>query len=108
MPTHKLGFVGAKFRPSGLQLVQQLQNRHPVLLVREPTNTHDPNAVAVYVPIGYIPAAQAKQWADQIDTIQPRGCVAATLVGYSSIELITPAPHPFILGHEKSDDDIPF
>lgn len=111
MPIHKLGFVGAHFRPAGLDIVRVLENRHPCLLIREPENQHDKNAIAIYVPIGYVPKAQAAVWADQMDTLVPRRTVAATIIAGKSIELITPAlapARPQGTAEEVTDDDIPF
>lgn len=42
----------------------------PALLVREPSNSHDPHAVAVYVdgkPVGYIPKKDNQALAKRID-----------------------------------------
>lgn len=103
MPINKLGFVGAKYRPAGEALVRQLEPRHPVLLIREPTNPKDPNAIAVYVQIGYVPKAQAAQWASQIDTLTPRFTTAATMIVGRSIELVTPRDEPRLLIEQHSD-----
>lgn len=56
-----LGLVGTKYRPSGPAILKCLEDDHPICLVREPENPHDPNAIAVYVQIGYIPANQASR-----------------------------------------------
>lgn len=112
MPKHELGFVGSKHRPKGVDIVRQMDDRHPVLLVREPENPYDPNAIAVYVQIGYVPKAQAAAgWADQLDTLVPRRTVAAMLVARSKVEVITPRPNPQprdLQAHAESDDEIPF
>lgn len=47
----------------------------PVVLIREPDNPHDPNAIAVHVPslgeimgkVGHVPAALAKRFAPHLD-----------------------------------------
>lgn len=75
-----LTLVGTKFRKAGLKLLAATEDRHPVLLVREPGNKVDPNAIAVYVPIGYIKAAEAATWAAQFDTLNPVGTVPGLLV----------------------------
>lgn len=83
-----LTLVGTKFRPAGPKLLAATQIRHPVLLVREPKNQHDKNAIAVYVAIGYVKATEAKEWADQIDTLNPVGTVPGMLIGpESNIEI---------------------
>lgn len=75
-----LTLVGTKFRKNGLRLIGAMEQNHPVLLVREPQNPHDPNAIAVYVAIGYIAASEAKDWAAQLDTLNPVGTVHGLLV----------------------------
>jgi len=84
---YKFGLVGTQFRPRGLDIVNQMDSLHPALLVREPENKFDPNAVAVYVQIGYIPKAQAAAWASQLDTLEPRVTHYCEVRGGRSVEL---------------------
>jgi 2-keto-3-deoxy-6-phosphogluconate aldolase len=61
--------VGMNFTKSE-DFVKNLQAGMPVVLIREPTNAYDPNAVAVWIEgrrVGYIPKAQNKVLAAFID-----------------------------------------
>jgi len=88
------GLVGSRFRPNGIQLVNAMADEHPVLMVREPDNLHDPNAIAVYVQIGYVPANQAAYWASQLDTQAGLPAVKAKLKYRRTIEIEVPdKPH---------------
>lgn len=77
-----LTLVGTKFRKAGLRILGILDDRHPVLLVREPQNQFDPNAIAVYVPIGYVKKEEAAQWAAQFDTLNPVGTFEGKLIDF--------------------------
>jgi len=65
-----LNLVGMKYRPPADLLVPQIPTGTEVLLVREPGNAHDPNAIAVYLHLGYIKATQAFEIAERIDMSQ--------------------------------------
>lgn len=80
MPKSLLTLVGMKFRKQGLKILALMEQNHPVLLVREPDNLYDKNAIAVYVPIGYIKKEEAAAWAQQLDTLNPVGTVAGRSV----------------------------
>lgn len=59
--------VGMAYSPLGLKTTNSLLEGMPLILLREPTNSHDPNAVAVYVRVGYIRAKQATSLAPKMD-----------------------------------------
>ena len=73
-------------------VVAALQPGHAVMLVREPTNEHDPNAVAVWVDgrrVGYVPKKQnvaLAQFIDQAgaDTIVNGALLEAPKIGMDS------------------------
>jgi hypothetical protein len=70
--------VGMRFRPPALDFVERLPDGTKLLLVREPGNIHDANAVAVYFQLGYIPAKAAAKLAPILDaSASPRGVTAA-------------------------------
>lgn len=54
----KLPLVGAHFRPPAKGLLQALPAGHPLELVPEPSNPHDPNAVMVRLVTASIPEDQ--------------------------------------------------
>lgn len=69
MTTRTYSIVGMEHQHS-TEIVAALQTGADVILVREPTNQYDPNAIAVWVDgkrIGYIPKAQNKVLAGFID-----------------------------------------
>ena len=83
-----LSLVGTRFRLRGPKLVSEMDNKHPVLLVREPGNPYDHNAIAVYVQIGYISAKEASEWGPQMDAqINLVGTLPGKLVQGNSIEV---------------------
>lgn len=65
-----LNLVGLSHRPDNVQrFARFLSDGQPLLLVREPGNQHDPNAIQVYVHIGYVRAkGQASTLAPQMDS----------------------------------------
>lgn len=75
----KAALVGMKFRPPALDFVERLPDQTKLLLVREPGNTHDPNAVAVYFQLGYIPKTAARNLAPLLDA-------STSLVGTATAE----------------------
>lgn len=62
-----LTLVGMRFRPPADKIVPMLDTGTPVILVREPQNKHDPNAIAVYLHLGYVSAKQAASLGPDID-----------------------------------------
>lgn len=55
MSTNTFPIVGMKFRPPALALVDALAVGTPLLLVAEPENAYDPNAIAVWLYAKDIP-----------------------------------------------------
>lgn len=54
------------------RFAEMTEGTHPARLVREPTNTFDPNAIMVMrasedTKIGYVPRWKAKEWAPEMD-----------------------------------------
>lgn len=68
------GIVGMKYHEGAMDRLQELQDRDHLVLVREPENPHDPNAVAVKdvedFMLGYIPRGQAVFAAELLDNDQ--------------------------------------
>lgn len=59
--------VGMNFYKHALQIKALLKGQETLLLVREPDNPHDPNAVEVYIKIGHIEREKAAILADSSD-----------------------------------------
>lgn len=69
MTTRTYSIVGMEHQHS-TEIVAALQTGTDVILVREPTNPYDPNAIEVWVGnrrVGYIPRSQNKVLAAFID-----------------------------------------
>lgn len=66
---HLLNLVGLSHRPENVRhFASYLHDGQDLLLVREPSNPHDPNAIQVYVHIGYVKAkGQASMLAPKMD-----------------------------------------
>lgn len=75
----RAALVGMKFRPPALDVVERLPDGTKLLLVREPGNLYDRNAVAVYFQLGYIPKSAAAKLAPLLDA-------STTLVGTTKAE----------------------
>lgn len=89
MPTIKGNLVGIKFYRGASRLVEHLKGGEDVLLVREPSNQYDPNAVAVYAKIGHIDRSNAAILVDLIDGEPPN---ATTLGAKTEINVPGEAP----------------
>jgi hypothetical protein len=67
----KIAIVGTKFRPGGIAAVSELRKGVILSLVREPTNPHDHNAIAVYSRanehLGYVPRPMNIELARELD-----------------------------------------
>lgn len=63
----RFSIVGMKYRPPALKFIEELASGTKLLLVREPSNPADPNAVGVWFQLGYIPAADAARLAPKLD-----------------------------------------
>lgn len=62
-----LSLVGQRFRPPAQRIVPLLERGDPVVMMREQDNPHDPNAVAVYLHLGYLLALDARTVAEFMD-----------------------------------------
>jgi hypothetical protein len=106
LKTHKLSLVGQRFRPAGEGILHAMLDEHPVLLLREPKNPHDHNAIAVYVQIGYVAAFQARSWAKEFDTqFETRAGHRAKLMNRRGIEMTTFVPDAEKLDIAAADVD---
>jgi hypothetical protein len=67
----KIAIVGTKFRPGGIAALAKIQKGHALVLVREPDNQHDPDAVAIYSAagehLGYVPRSENIDLARDLD-----------------------------------------
>lgn len=84
--------VGTKYITNGERLLRDVPEGSPLLLVHEPQNAFDTNAVAVYVRVGFVPAAVAKTLAPQLDaSANPVGtCVGTHRIsanGFNKVEI---------------------
>lgn len=63
-----LTLVGiSHLRFGAAQALQHLREGCPLLLIREPSNAYDPNAIQVWVRVGFIKKEQAAQLASKMD-----------------------------------------
>lgn len=75
---NRYSIVGTQFTGVPESFVAALKPGTPAVLVREPENPHDPNAIAIYVEgkrIGYVPKKQnavLAQFIDQKGSIVPK------------------------------------
>jgi len=72
-------------RDRGYELAAGGEHKCDAILVREPDNQYDPNAVAVFIEghkVGYIPRLDAEDMAESLDELEGRGqraCLAAEI-----------------------------
>lgn len=59
--------VGMKHHPPALQALAACSDGKELLLVREPTNKYDPNAIQVVMLLGYVKKEQAAKLAPTMD-----------------------------------------
>lgn len=59
--------VGSNFYHGGLAVKAALKHGDDLLLVREPANQYDPNAIAVYAKIGHIDRTNAAIFSNVFD-----------------------------------------
>jgi hypothetical protein len=88
-----INLVGYQY--SSLKSLLPLKSGMNVLLLREPSNPHDPNAVRVYIDIGYITSRQAPALVlDLIDAglEQIEGRIVRVAATYAEIEIEDPQP----------------
>lgn len=105
-----VNLVGMSHRPNGDAVVQEIPTDSNLLLVREPSNPYDPNAIQVFAHIGYIKASQAKALAPRIDAAaDPVMSWSATLSRKTSrnwieLEIEEPQPAPSMKGDSDAKD----
>lgn len=58
MPTHTAPLVGSHFHAPAKGILACLPNRTPVVVIPEPTNPFDENALRVHVSAGKVPESQ--------------------------------------------------
>lgn len=63
-----LTLTGVLYRPGGREIVKAIPDDTEVLLALEPSNPHNPNAIAVYLHIGYIKRSEAALLAPKLAT----------------------------------------
>lgn len=66
---HLLTLVGITHAPQARYIVPHLIDGQSMLLVREPANPHDKNAIAVYVRVGFVKASEAASLAPKLDVL---------------------------------------
>lgn len=98
MPSLITKLVGVNFYSKALQIKKLLEPGHPLLLVREPNNPYDPNAIEVYIKLGHIDSNNAAQIAARIDHNEPlnsheRTCTTGRLCSGGQIEAEVPDDH---------------
>lgn len=78
MPVMKTYIAGAPYHPGARETIAKLRKGEELVLVREPSNPHDRNAVAVHAAdgtkLGYVPRVDAPAVAKVLDRELPCGC----------------------------------
>ncbi len=116
MPTIRCKLVGQSFNKGARALEAQLQPGSQILLVREPDNGYDRNAVEVYVRLGHVNRESAAVLADLFDpghtALRPKCWTIRADLGNledHSIEVYIPEPRsPRDPNAPIGDDEIPF
>lgn len=91
-----VNLVGMSHRKSYKALMNIPEN-HPVLLMREPGNPHDPNAIMVLLHVGYVAKEHAAQITPYLDTKQEDivgGKLVRLYANYAEVEIEDPIPTP--------------
>jgi hypothetical protein len=68
-----LNLVGTTFKRHSKEVVSLLSDGTPLLLMPEPDNPHDNNAILVLLPLGYVKKEQAALLAAKLN----RDCITA-------------------------------
>lgn len=87
MPVIKSTIVGAMYHPLAHDKLRATKDGHRVILVRDPQNKYDRNAIRCEIDgqmCGHIPATQAKSLAPDIDAGK---AVIATLSDYNGLTI---------------------
>lgn len=78
MPVMKTYIAGAPYHPGAREAIAKLRRGAELVLVREPSNPHDRNAVAVHdsdgTKLGYVPRVDAPAVAKVLDRELPCSC----------------------------------
>lgn len=94
MPSLIARLVGVNFYSKALQIKSLIEAGHPLLLVREPDNPHDPNAIEVYIKLGHIDRKNAEFlssiYDDQNSRSDARVCIRGKLCASDQIEVECP------------------
>ena len=88
--TKEFSIVGSSFRPGASNLISRLRQGQSLLLVREPKNKYDQNAVLVVWSnraLGYIPRGLAAKIAPVLDAGKSVICRKARTPNYGVCEL---------------------
>lgn len=107
-------------RPAYQAEVRQAQVGDPVLLEREPTNPHDPNAITVRNRarrlLGYVPAAVAarfaelegSQWVGRVDQVDPGETwgMSVRVMGPIEIEPTSPTAAVLEFPGPEADEEV--
>lgn len=68
----RTAIVGGQYHPGALERARKLKARERLVLMREPTNPHDKNAVAVMtedgLKLGYVPRTDSPAVAKVLDS----------------------------------------
>lgn len=96
----QMSVAGTAYRPDALRYAASLAQsaeggKLAGVVLREPTNAHDPNAVRVLVAgvgIGYLPAYQAKLWQPTLVECEKRGLLLVGSVRLVTKDIATDAP----------------
>jgi hypothetical protein len=97
-----LNLVGISHTPCARDVVPLLKDGTPLLLLREPDNPHDPNAIQVYLQLGYVKKEQAAQLAKLLDILDMKELPAKMLLSrgaYAEMEIEEPE---IITDHSES------
>lgn len=78
MPVMKTYIAGAPYHTGAREMIANLRRNEDLVLVREPSNPHDRNAVAVHAAdgtkLGYVPRVDAPAVAKALDLELPCAC----------------------------------
>lgn len=78
MPVMKTYIAGAPYHTGAREAIAKLRGGEELVLVREPSNPHDRNAVAVHAAdgtkLGYVPRVDAPTVAKVLDRELPCSC----------------------------------
>ncbi len=91
-----VNLVGMSHRKS-YKALDSLPDNHPLILMREPGNPHDPNAIMVMLHVGYVKREHAEQVAPYLDAQGAEvigGHIVNLHANYAEVEIEDPSPQP--------------